>query len=100
MSADGRSGRDGWQVETNHRVLVGRIAETLCGDPASDAGHFAKGAHSATAELESDEIVKRRPTGGPPAPVYYSLTNYGRSLLPLLENVRVWGRGHIERFTT
>jgi DNA-binding HxlR family transcriptional regulator len=50
-------------------------------------------------ELESDEIVKRRPTGGPPAPVYYSLTNYGRSLLPLLENVRLWGRRHIERLT-
>jgi len=50
-------------------------------------------------ELESDEIVNRRPTGGPPAPVYYSLTNYGRSLLPLVENVRLWGSSHIERFT-
>src|SRR5215510_3392861 len=50
-------------------------------------------------ELESDEIVKRRPTGGPPAPVYYSLTSYGRSLLPLVENIRLWGTGHIERLT-
>jgi DNA-binding HxlR family transcriptional regulator len=51
-------------------------------------------------ELESDEIVKRRPTGGPPAPVYYSLTNYGRSLLPLVANIRLWGRSHIQRFTS
>jgi DNA-binding HxlR family transcriptional regulator len=32
-----------------------------------------------------------------PAPVEYSLTAYGRSLLPLVEDVRVWGRAHIER---
>jgi DNA-binding HxlR family transcriptional regulator len=50
-------------------------------------------------ELESDEIVRRRVTGGPPTPVYYSLTDYGRSLLPLLENIRLWGRNHIERFS-
>src|SRR5215813_12831188 len=50
-------------------------------------------------ELESDEILKRRWTGGPPAPVYYSLTDYGRSLLPLVENIRLWGRTHIERFS-
>jgi len=48
-------------------------------------------------ELMSDEIVKRRSTGGPPTPVHYSLTNYGRSLLPLVENIRLWGRRHIER---
>jgi len=49
-------------------------------------------------ELISDEIVERRPTGGPPAPVYYSLTDYGRSLLPLTERIRLWGRNHIARF--
>jgi len=26
------------------------------------------------------------------------LTDYGRSLQPLVENVRRWGRGHIERY--
>jgi DNA-binding HxlR family transcriptional regulator len=50
-------------------------------------------------ELMSDGIVRRRATGGPPTPVYYSLTDYGRSLLPLVENIRLWGRSHIERFT-
>jgi DNA-binding HxlR family transcriptional regulator len=28
----------------------------------------------------------------------YSLTEYGRSLVPIAEAVRGWGRRHIERF--
>ena len=47
-------------------------------------------------DLISDGIANRRPTGLIPAPVEYSLTDYGRSLLPLVESVRLWGRGHIE----
>ncbi|MGA9768082.1 MAG: helix-turn-helix domain-containing protein [Blastocatellia bacterium] len=50
-------------------------------------------------ELISDGIVHRQPTGVIPAPVEYSLTDYGRSLLPLVENIRLWGRAHIERLT-
>ena|SRR5438876_6236235 len=50
-------------------------------------------------ELIHDEIVHRQPRGAVPAPVEYSLTEYGRSLLPLVESVRVWGRGHIDRVT-
>src|SRR5262245_45206543 len=49
-------------------------------------------------ELGADEIVRRERTGRVPAPVVYSLTDYGRSLLPLTEAARLWGRGHIERF--
>jgi DNA-binding HxlR family transcriptional regulator len=49
-------------------------------------------------ELVEDGIVQRRPTGAIPAPVEYSLTDYGNRLLPLIEDVRLWGRGHIERF--
>jgi DNA-binding HxlR family transcriptional regulator len=48
-------------------------------------------------ELESDGILLRRPQGAIPAPVEYSLTDYGRSVLPLAEQVRVWGRAHLER---
>jgi DNA-binding HxlR family transcriptional regulator len=48
-------------------------------------------------ELVSDGIVQRRPTGAIPAPVEYSLTEYGRSVLPLVEEARLWGRGHLER---
>jgi DNA-binding HxlR family transcriptional regulator len=49
-------------------------------------------------ELAAEEIVRREPTGPAPAPVIYSLTDYGRSLMPIVETVRLWGRGHIERF--
>lgn len=49
-------------------------------------------------ELMADDIVHRQRTGRVPAPVVYSLTEYGRSLLPIAESVRLWGRGHIERF--
>ena len=49
-------------------------------------------------ELEADEIVRREPTGQTPAPVIYSLTDYGCSVMPIAESVRSWGRAHIERF--
>ena len=48
-------------------------------------------------ELMNDGIVNREPKGAVPAPVEYSLTDYGRSVLPLVEDVRLWGRGHLER---
>jgi DNA-binding HxlR family transcriptional regulator len=41
--------------------------------------------------------VHRRPTGVIPAPVEYSLTGYGESLLPLVDDIRRWGRAHMER---
>jgi len=49
-------------------------------------------------ELEADEIVARKAAERIPTPVEYSLTDYGRSLQPLVEKVRRWGRGHIERY--
>jgi DNA-binding HxlR family transcriptional regulator len=51
-------------------------------------------------ELTADGIVSRQATGAVPSPVEYSLTDYGRSVLPLVESVRVWGRQHIERQQT
>ena len=50
-------------------------------------------------ELMADDIVRRERTGPVPAPVRYSLTDYGRTLVPIVEAVRAWGRGHIERFS-
>ena len=47
-------------------------------------------------ELESDGIINRTRTGPVPAPVEYSLTEYGMSVLPLVEAARDWGRGHLE----
>src|SRR5262245_37827273 len=48
-------------------------------------------------ELINDGIERREEKGQVPAPVVYSLTDYGRSVLPLVEEVRVWGRAHMER---
>jgi DNA-binding HxlR family transcriptional regulator len=49
-------------------------------------------------ELVADEIVQQHRTGRVPARVMYSLTDYGRSLLPIAESVRTWGRAHLDRF--
>jgi len=49
-------------------------------------------------ELVADDIVHREQKAPVPEPVVYSLTGYGRSLMPIVENVRKWGRGHIQRF--
>ena len=49
-------------------------------------------------ELIADEIVQREETGRVPARVIYSLTEYGRTVVPLLQSVRRWGDAHIERF--
>jgi DNA-binding HxlR family transcriptional regulator len=51
-------------------------------------------------ELVGDGIVQRHPLGAIPARVEYSLTDYGRSLLPLLEDIRLWGRAHMERLAS
>ena len=48
-------------------------------------------------ELRADAIVNRRAATRTAQPVVYSLTTYGRSLMPLVESVRLWGRGHLER---
>src|SRR5262245_43200972 len=41
-------------------------------------------------ELIADDIVEQQRTGRVPAPVIYSLTEYGRSVMPIAESVRVW----------
>lgn len=51
-------------------------------------------------ELVGDGIVRRQPKGAVPSPVEYSLTDYGESVLPLVEDIRLWGRNHIERSTS
>src|ERR1700687_6233657 len=48
-------------------------------------------------ELVADGIVACERTGPIPSRVIYSLTSYGSSALPMLDMVRLWGVGHIER---
>ncbi len=50
-------------------------------------------------ELESDGLIERMPLGPVPAPVAYALTGYGRSVLPVVETVRIWGETHLQRNT-
>jgi DNA-binding HxlR family transcriptional regulator len=50
-------------------------------------------------ELMDDDLVRREAKGRVPQPVIYSLTDYGRSMLPLVETVRRFGRGHIDKFS-
>jgi DNA-binding HxlR family transcriptional regulator len=48
-------------------------------------------------ELQADGLVDRLAAVRKADPVIYSLTPYGRALLPLVEGVRRWGRSHLER---
>ena len=48
-------------------------------------------------ELRVDGLVHRRAAARASDPVVYSLTPYGRSLVPLIESVRRWGRSHLVR---
>ncbi len=51
-------------------------------------------------ELIADGIVDRRSGGRVPAPVVYSLTEYGKSVLPIVEATRQWGNQHMHRCGT
>jgi DNA-binding HxlR family transcriptional regulator len=48
-------------------------------------------------ELEADGLIERQVTGPVPAPVQYRLSAYGETVLPLVEQARVWGQAHLER---
>jgi DNA-binding HxlR family transcriptional regulator len=51
-------------------------------------------------DLVNDGIARGQPKVPIPAPVEYSLTDYGRSLIPLVEDIRLWGRTHMERLNS
>ena len=48
-------------------------------------------------ELEADGLVEREATGPVPAPVHYRLSAYGATVLPLVEDARLWGLAHLQR---
>ena len=48
-------------------------------------------------ELEADGLIERHVTGPVPAPVQYRLSGYGETVLPLVEQARVWGQTHLVR---
>ena len=48
-------------------------------------------------ELEKDALIKRKVFAEVPPKVEYSLTNYGRTLKQVLEELSNWGVSHIEK---
>jgi len=48
-------------------------------------------------ELEHDELVNRKIYAEMPPRVEYTLTEKGRSLLPVLEDLYGWGEKHLKR---
>jgi DNA-binding HxlR family transcriptional regulator len=47
-------------------------------------------------ELEADGLIERVVVGPVPAPVQYRLSGYGETVLPLVEEARVWGLAHLQ----
>lgn len=48
-------------------------------------------------ELVADGILIRREESGKKRCVYYSISNYGMTLAPVLEVICAWGRSHMQR---
>ncbi len=48
-------------------------------------------------ELELNELVARIVAEDSPANVYYELTDYGKTLHPLIHEMSMWGQRHRER---
>lgn len=51
-------------------------------------------------DLEANELVKRSVYDSIPVVVEYTLTEYGRTLEPVIEVLRVWGSEHRRRIMT
>ena len=47
-------------------------------------------------ELEEDQIVHREVYPVVPPKVEYSLTEHGKSLMPILESMYAWGKNYLE----
>ena len=48
-------------------------------------------------ELAAQGLVSRETSGKVASPVRYALTDYGETLRPLIETMRVWGEQHLAR---
>jgi DNA-binding HxlR family transcriptional regulator len=50
-------------------------------------------------ELVHDGIVRRKQESGTPPCVRYSISGYGKTLVPVLEVICAWGRAHLNRLS-
>jgi DNA-binding HxlR family transcriptional regulator len=51
-------------------------------------------------ELESDGIVSRNTLAEMPPKVEYAFTEYGRTIIPVLQPLCDWGQEHLKRLDT
>ena len=85
------------QVEADAALLARPRRAPLRRPPPRAAPITPKVLAEQLRELEADGLVERIETGPVPAPVIYRLTAYGKTVLPVVESVRVWGETHLER---
>ena len=50
-------------------------------------------------EMVKDGIIERQEDRSVPARVTYSISEYGMTLVPVLEVICAWGRQHLERLS-
>jgi len=50
-------------------------------------------------ELEMNQLVSRKVIDSTPVTVIYSLTEYGKSVYPVVEALKVWGKNHRDKIT-
>lgn len=48
-------------------------------------------------ELEADQLISRKVYPEVPPKVEYSMTEYGKTLIPLIKALQVWGTQHLNR---
>lgn len=97
----------GCSVEATLAVIGGRwksvIIFHLLHDDAMRFGELKKSINGITQrmltnqlrELEADKVIKRKVYAEVPPKVEYSLTDYGRTLEPIMLAMRNWGAEHM-----
>ena len=51
-------------------------------------------------ELEADNLIVRTVYPVVPPKVEYSISEYGKTLEPVIQSLRIWGTNHLERVST
>jgi DNA-binding PadR family transcriptional regulator len=84
-------------VEARHFVaLVGGVSPFRRAQ-ATHSQHHAKNAYPTVGELEKDGVITRKIYAEVPPRVEYSLTEYGKTLSPILRQMCRWGEAHRDK---
>jgi len=49
-------------------------------------------------ELEADNLISRKVYAEIPPKVEYSMTEYGKTIAPVIHALQIWGAHHLEKF--